>query len=136
MTIADTMHALSSFRPSVFFLYSDEPDFAWFNVLNSFSYPLDFESGFGPFLIWLSLFTLAIYFVTSSDSGSLIVDNLASNGFEALWQTCIGSHDYKKKDNYTVNKVNKITTKDITLLSATGPPPSPPQQVVLYEEHF
>jgi hypothetical protein len=59
-----------------------ESDFAWFNVLNSFSYPLDFETGFGPFLIWLSLFTLAIYFVTSSDSGSLIVDNLASNGFE------------------------------------------------------
>eukprot|EP00429_Kryptoperidinium_foliaceum_P020021 CAMPEP_0176047276 /NCGR_PEP_ID=MMETSP0120_2-20121206/23479_1 /TAXON_ID=160619 /ORGANISM="Kryptoperidinium foliaceum, Strain CCMP 1326" /LENGTH=827 /DNA_ID=CAMNT_0017380691 /DNA_START=109 /DNA_END=2592 /DNA_ORIENTATION=+ len=61
---------------------SAEADFAWFNVLNSFSYPLDFSSGFGPFLSWLSLFTLAIYFVTSSDSGSLIVDNLASNGFE------------------------------------------------------
>jgi hypothetical protein len=59
-----------------------EGDFAWFNVLNSFSYPLDFDTGFGPFLIWLSLFTLSIYFVTSSDSGSLIVDNLASNGFE------------------------------------------------------
>mmetsp|Transcript_39874 Transcript_39874/g.112954 ORF Transcript_39874/g.112954 Transcript_39874/m.112954 type:complete len:428 (+) Transcript_39874:2-1285(+) len=61
---------------------SAESDFAWFNVLNSFSYPLDFETGFGPFLCWLSLFTLAIYFITSSDSGSLIVDNLASNGFE------------------------------------------------------
>lgn len=61
---------------------SAESDFAWFNVLNSFSYPLDFETGFGPFLCWLSLFALAIYFITSSDSGSLIVDHLASNGFE------------------------------------------------------
>ena len=51
-------------------------------MLNSFSYPLDYESGFGPFLCWLSLFSLAIYFITSSDSGSLIVDHLASNGFE------------------------------------------------------
>eukprot|EP00934_Nitzschia_sp_Nitz4_P009058 Nitzschia sp. Nitz4//scaffold199_size41809//4067//6877//NITZ4_007444-RA/size41809-processed-gene-0.55-mRNA-1//-1//CDS//3329540543//9048//frame0 len=61
---------------------SGESDMAWFNVLNSFSYPNDFDTGFGPFLCWLSLFTLAIYFITSSDSGSLIVDNLASNGFE------------------------------------------------------
>lgn len=47
----------------------------------SFSYP-DAENfgGFGPFLSGLSIFTLAIYFVTSSDSGSLIVDILASNG--------------------------------------------------------
>ena len=59
-----------------------ESDNAWFNVLNSFSYPLDIEHGFGPFLTWLSLFAVAIYFITSSDSGSLIVDNLASNGNE------------------------------------------------------
>jgi Cys-rich protein (TIGR01571 family) len=59
-----------------------EGDEAWFNVLWSFSYPLDIESGFGPFLTWLSLVAVAIYFVTSSDSGSLIVDNLASNGNE------------------------------------------------------
>jgi len=54
---------------------------AWFNVMYSFSYP-DAENfgGFGPFLSSLSIFTLAIYFVTSSDSGSLIVDILASNG--------------------------------------------------------
>lgn len=30
----------------------------------------------------LSLIALTIYFVTSSDSGSLIVDHLASNGHE------------------------------------------------------
>jgi Cys-rich protein (TIGR01571 family) len=61
---------------------STESDQAWFNVLWSFSYPLDTDSGFGPFLTWLSLFAVGIYFVTSSDSGSLIVDNLASNGNE------------------------------------------------------
>jgi choline-glycine betaine transporter len=59
---------------------------AWFNVLNSFSYPDDFENGFGPFLTWVSIFSVSVYFVTSSDSGSLIVDHLASNGFEeAHW---------------------------------------------------
>jgi Cys-rich protein (TIGR01571 family) len=61
---------------------SAESDFAWFNVLKSFSYPVDYETGFGPFLCWVSIFSLAIYFITSSDSGSLIVDHLASNGFE------------------------------------------------------
>ena len=55
-------------------------DQAWYNVLNSFSYPLDVTYGFGPFLTWLSLFAVGVYFITSSDSGSLIVDNLASNG--------------------------------------------------------
>jgi Cys-rich protein (TIGR01571 family) len=55
---------------------------AWFNVMDSFSYP-DADgnfSGFGPFLTFFSVFTLVIYFVTSSDSGSLVVDTLASNG--------------------------------------------------------
>jgi choline-glycine betaine transporter len=54
---------------------------SWFNVMNSFSYPdsNDF-GGFGPFLSGLSIITLAIYFITSSDSGSLVVDILASNG--------------------------------------------------------
>lgn len=54
---------------------------AWFNVMYSFSYPdaNDF-GGFGPFLSGFSIFTLALYFITSSDSGSLVVDILASNG--------------------------------------------------------
>ena len=49
--------------------------------MNSFSYPdsNDF-GGFGPLLSGLSIITLAIYFITSSDSGSLVVDILASNG--------------------------------------------------------
>jgi len=57
---------------------------SWFNVMFSFSYPGtgpdgDF-GGFGGFLSGLSIVTLAIYFITSSDSGSLVVDTLASNG--------------------------------------------------------
>jgi len=54
---------------------------AWFNVMYSFSYPDSNNfGGFGPFLSGLSIITLAIYFITSSDSGSLVVDILASNG--------------------------------------------------------
>jgi hypothetical protein len=56
---------------------------AWFNVMFSFTYPDDdgFE-GFGKFMAGFSMVALTIYFVTSSDSGSLIVDHLASNGHE------------------------------------------------------
>jgi hypothetical protein len=66
---------------------SGDDQTAWFNVLNSFSYPNDFSSdGLGHFLTWVSIFSLGIYFITSSDSGSLVVDQLASNGFEdAHW---------------------------------------------------
>ena len=47
----------------------------------SFSYPDSNNfGGFGPFLSGFSIFTLALYFITSSDSGSLVVDILASNG--------------------------------------------------------
>jgi hypothetical protein len=47
----------------------------------SFSYPdANNFGGFGPFLSGFSIFTLALYFITSSDSGSLVVDILASNG--------------------------------------------------------
>jgi len=56
---------------------------AWFNVMYSFSYPdADGFGGFGDFLAGLSLIAVCVYFVTSSDSGSLIVDHLASNGHE------------------------------------------------------
>jgi choline-glycine betaine transporter len=34
----------------------------------------------GEFLQGVSILTLVLYFVTSSDSGSLVVDTLASNG--------------------------------------------------------
>lgn len=53
---------------------------AWFNVMYSFSYPDGNFGGFGPFLSGFTIFALAIYFITSSDSGSLVVDILASNG--------------------------------------------------------
>ena len=57
---------------------------AWFNVMYSFTYPSDDPSwkGYGGFMAGLSIVALTIYFVTSSDSGSLIVDHLASNGHE------------------------------------------------------
>jgi hypothetical protein len=64
---------------------SNSPD-AWFNVMYSFSYPGTgpggYFTGFGQFMSGLSVFGLAIYFITSSDSGSLVVDTLASNGAE------------------------------------------------------
>lgn len=53
---------------------------ASFNVLSSYSFPGSFDTGFGPFLTVLFIVALAIYFATSSDSGSLVVDHLASNG--------------------------------------------------------
>mmetsp|Transcript_17004 Transcript_17004/g.28227 ORF Transcript_17004/g.28227 Transcript_17004/m.28227 type:complete len:831 (+) Transcript_17004:68-2560(+) len=61
---------------------SEDSDNAWFNVLYSFSFPDDFKSGFGNFFSIVSILAVALYFVTSSDSGSLIVDHLASNGRE------------------------------------------------------
>ena len=52
-----------------------------YNVLYSFSFPNSFDGeGLGPTLTVLFIISLAIYFATSSDSGSLIVDFLASNG--------------------------------------------------------
>ena len=51
-----------------------------FNVLASFSFPDSFSTGMGPTLTVIFVIALAIYFATSSDSGSLIVDYLASNG--------------------------------------------------------
>jgi len=62
-------------------LNTDNDAQSWFNVMYSFSYPDSNNfGGFGPFLSGLSIITLAIYFITSSDSGSLVVDILASNG--------------------------------------------------------
>lgn len=63
----------------------NDSDNAWFNVLNSYTYPDDFKTGFGYFLSWLSICALTIYFTTSSDSGSLIVDQLAANGITRTW---------------------------------------------------
>ena len=59
---------------------TDTPDYAAFNVLNSFSFPGSFDNGYGQFLNIVFIFALAIYFATSSDSGSLVVDHLSANG--------------------------------------------------------
>ena len=53
---------------------------ASFNVLYSFSFPDEWDYGYGPYLSILFLVSLAAYFATSSDSGSLVVDFLAANG--------------------------------------------------------
>merc|ERR1740123_2345194 len=53
--------------------YSDD---IWFDLM-------DHYAGLGPLLSAFSIFTIVIYFVTSSDSGSLVVDLIASNGEEA-----------------------------------------------------
>ena len=45
----------------------------WFDVMRS-------VSGIGMFLSVVSLFAMVLYFITSSDSGSLIIDCLATNG--------------------------------------------------------
>ncbi|GBG27519.1 Hypothetical Protein FCC1311_037422 [Hondaea fermentalgiana] len=48
---------------------------SWWNVLLQYGV-------FGHFLGWVAVFAIAIYFVTSADSGSLVVDHLASNGHD------------------------------------------------------
>lgn len=45
----------------------------WFDLMQSYS-------DLGPFLSVFSLISLILYFVTSSDSGSLVIDCLSSNG--------------------------------------------------------
>merc|ERR1712060_236722 len=51
-------------------------DTFWFDLMDQY-YKM------GPFLSTISIFTICIYFITSSDSGSLVVDYIASNGEEA-----------------------------------------------------
>mmetsp|Transcript_18055 Transcript_18055/g.35504 ORF Transcript_18055/g.35504 Transcript_18055/m.35504 type:complete len:809 (-) Transcript_18055:321-2747(-) len=46
---------------------------SWWNLLLSYY-------NYGHFLSWVAIFALAIYFVTSADSGSLVIDHMASNG--------------------------------------------------------
>ena len=45
----------------------------WFDLMKSYE-------GVGQFLSAFSLFGIALYFITSSDSGSLVIDCLSSNG--------------------------------------------------------
>jgi len=54
------------------FTYGDAQGY-WFDLMNQYH-------GMGTFLSWTSVITTILYFVTSSDSGSLVVDLIASNG--------------------------------------------------------
>ena len=45
----------------------------WFDLMRSYD-------GIGPFLSVFSLVAIILYFVTSSDSGSLVIDCLSANG--------------------------------------------------------
>eukprot|EP00567_Pseudictyota_dubia_P013108 CAMPEP_0197435970 /NCGR_PEP_ID=MMETSP1175-20131217/3452_1 /TAXON_ID=1003142 /ORGANISM="Triceratium dubium, Strain CCMP147" /LENGTH=890 /DNA_ID=CAMNT_0042965125 /DNA_START=170 /DNA_END=2842 /DNA_ORIENTATION=+ len=62
----------------------DDAGQAWFNVMYSFSFPENSGNfgGFGAFLTALTIGAIMIYFVTSSDSASLMVDHMSSNGRE------------------------------------------------------
>jgi len=57
---------------------SSASDSYWFDLMGQY-YQL------GNVLNGFTIFTIIIYFVTSSDSGSLVVDYIASNGEEAHW---------------------------------------------------
>ena len=55
-------------------LFTDyDQEASWYNVVGQFY-------GLGPFLQGLSIVTLTFYFVTSSDSGSLVVDTISAGG--------------------------------------------------------
>ena len=63
----------------------------WFDIMRS-------VPGLGNFLSIFSLCTIVIYFVTTSDSGSLVIDSLAANGDphssgiqRAFWATMEGA---------------------------------------------
>ncbi|CAE8591992.1 unnamed protein product [Polarella glacialis] len=61
--------------PVCAFSYKDDSGY-WFDLMGQYH-------GMGPFLCVVSLITTVLYFVTSSDSGSLVVDLIANNGREA-----------------------------------------------------
>jgi len=63
----------------------------WMDMISSFF-------GFGTIMMVISLFCISLYFVTSADSGSLVVDCLASNGSELspplqklYWSVSVGA---------------------------------------------
>ncbi|CAE8729255.1 unnamed protein product [Polarella glacialis] len=63
--------------PVCAFSWADDSGY-WFDLMGQYH-------GMGPFLCFVSLITIVLYFVTSSDSGSLIVDLIANNGRESHW---------------------------------------------------
>jgi len=61
--------------PVCLFAYADDAGY-WFDLMNQYY-------GLGDLLKGLSIILTVLYFVTSSDSGSLVVDLIAANGQEA-----------------------------------------------------
>jgi choline-glycine betaine transporter len=61
--------------PVCLFSWSDDAGY-WFDLMYQFH-------GMGPFLSGVSILVIVLFFVTSSDSGSLVVDLIAANGREA-----------------------------------------------------
>ncbi|CAE8643079.1 unnamed protein product [Polarella glacialis] len=61
--------------PVCAFSWKDDSGY-WFDLMGQYH-------GMGTFLCFVSIITTVLYFVTSSDSGSLVVDLIASNGREA-----------------------------------------------------
>lgn len=58
----------------------NKPSLSAYNLMYSYSFPDSFDQGLGPALSILFIIAVSIYFATSSDSGSLIVDHLSANG--------------------------------------------------------
>jgi choline-glycine betaine transporter len=55
---------------------SSDSDGFWFDLMNQYY-------GLGPLLWGFTILTIVLFFVTSSDSGSMVVDLIANNGREA-----------------------------------------------------
>jgi energy-coupling factor transporter transmembrane protein EcfT len=51
-----------------------------FDALHSFSFPSAFSTGLGPTLSFVSLISIGVFFITSSDSASLAVYYMSANG--------------------------------------------------------
>ncbi|CAE8722554.1 unnamed protein product, partial [Polarella glacialis] len=74
------LHTSSDFRPvgvspACAFSWKDNAGY-WFDLMGQYQ-------DMGPFLVVVSIITTVLYFVTSSDSGSLVVELIANNGKES-----------------------------------------------------
>jgi BCCT, betaine/carnitine/choline family transporter len=77
---------------------TDNSNAASFNVLYSFRWSDNMNGGLGPILSVFFIVASALYFVTSSDSATFVVDSLASNGRknqhwarQSFWAITIGA---------------------------------------------
>jgi len=71
----ETYDANLDLSPVCSFTYTDAEGY-WFDLMGQYH-------SFGTFLVGTSVVTTVLYFITSSDSGSLVVDLIAANGREA-----------------------------------------------------